>query len=288
METEKIDLYKNRNISERLAVAAEFIRQNWKVLLKNIGIIGLPFVLILGYCRPHYAAALLLQHFEMFFPAILFAITSFIAVLMFTALGGTILIHYERGTLNSQTGWKELKKNIFSLMGKALCIILLFSALIAVLFLIIALFMALINGFEQQIITIMVTLLLLILIISLLPFLSICYFPAFFSKKNAWDSIKTACILGFRNWGSLFVSSILISVLLVIISLIFSVPYEIVSLVIQGEITAVHYIFAAVASFGTLLITTLSTIFLAFQYFSIVDKEEGISLQSQIDEFDNL
>jgi len=50
----KIEFYKNRDLSGRLSAAAEFLRQNWKVLYKNILIIAIPLVIAMGFFQVNY------------------------------------------------------------------------------------------------------------------------------------------------------------------------------------------------------------------------------------------
>jgi hypothetical protein len=114
------------------------------------------------------------------------------------------------------------------------------------------------------------------------------YFPAYFSEKRIWESIKVSYVLGFKNWGSLFVALLLAGVMSMIVSIIFSLPYEIVSLFTWGQVNILTYILATLSAIGSVLAYPILFLIFAFQYFSIVEKEEGVSLQSQIDEFENL
>ena len=54
------------------------------------------------------------------------------------------------------------------------------------------------------------------------------------------------------------------------------------------EVNIISYILATLSAIGTLLAYPIMIVLFAFQYFSIVEKEEGVSLQSKMDEFENL
>ena len=94
--------------------------------------------------------------------------------------------------------------------------------------------------------------------------------------------------MGFRNWGSLFVAIILTGIIFMVAYMVFNLPLQVITLFSQGNITLVSYIFATLSAIGTMIFTPITVVIFAFQYFSIVEKEEGISLQSQLNEFENL
>jgi Zn-dependent M28 family amino/carboxypeptidase len=101
-------------------------------------------------------------------------------------------------------------------------------------------------------------------------------------------SIKKGFILGFKNWGSTFAMIIVLGVATVVISFVFGLPYTIWTLTHLGQSDAVSYILGGISSLSEAFVTPLVFVFLAFQYFSIAENEEGISLQSKVEEFDNL
>jgi hypothetical protein len=142
------------------------------------------------------------------------------------------------------------------------------------------------SGF--QVISILFLLILFVVVIAVLPAMAILYLPAYFSDITAWESIKVSFKLGFKNWGSLFVSMILVGFIYSAVSMLFSIPYQVVSLINPGQINFLTFILSAISIFGTLLTFPIMIVIFAFQYFSITEKEDGISLQSKVNEFENL
>jgi len=296
--SERIEFYKNRSIGDRFSVAVDFLKQNWKSLYKNILIGGLPLAIIMGYfiaqlsgVRPVGMSDL--PRFFLFYVLLIFV--SFVTNVYLYSMTGAVLFHYDRNQLNETTGWTDLKNTFFRFAGKTTLIIILVAIPIIIIVAIFAVILGSVASFSLSgihggffILFFFFILLFLGMILALAPFLSIIYFPAYFSGKTSVESIKIAFKLGFKNWGSLFVALLLAGIVLAIISIVFSLPYEVVILFSQGQLSIFSYIFATLSAIGTLLISPIVTVIFAFQYFSIVEREEGVSLQSQVSEFENL
>jgi len=298
--SEKIEFYKNRSIGDRFSVAIDFLKQNWKVLYKNILIGGLPFAIIMGYLIAQLSGVRPvsvndLPRFLLFYALLL--LISFITNIYLYSMTGAVLFHYDRNQLSETTGWNDLKDAFFRFAGKTTLIFLLTAIPVIIIVAIFAYSLFVLgisdsaSGHSLQQAFALIALMVLLffgVIIALAPSLSIIYFPAYFSGKSSVESIKTAFVLGFKNWGSLFVALLLAGIVLIIISIVFSLPYEVISLLSRGQLSIISYIFATLSAIGTLLASPILTAIFAFQYFSIVEREEGVSLQSQIDAFENL
>jgi len=297
--SKRIEFYKNRDIGGRLSAAIDFLKENWKILYKNVLIGGLPLAAILGFSLASQSGAVstfgapgaFLFMFLSFF-------LSYLSMIYMYSMTGAVLLHYERNRLTETTGWSDLKDDFFRLAKKTTQIsLIVFVPVIIIIAIIVAVFVLLItstNGGSNAsaFISVMVLMLFIFLFlgvfIAIAPSFVMLYFPAYFSGKEILQSIKISFTLGFKNWGSLFVSILLVGIILGIISVMFNLPFQLLLLFSPGEITVVSYILATLSAIGSLIATPITVIIFAFQYFSIVEKEEGISLQSKIDEFENL
>jgi len=298
--SERIEFYKNRGIGERFSVAVDFLTQNWKTLYKNILIGGLPFAIIMGYLiaqvsgvRPVGLNNFDLPRFLLFYAFLL--VISFITNIYLCSMTGAVLFHYDRNQLNETTGWNDLKDTFFRFAGKITLISLLIAISVGIIIVVFAAILGSMASFSLSgmhagffILLFLFILIFFGIILALAPSLSIMYFPACFSGKTAVESIKIAFNLGFKNWGSLFVAILLAGVVLATISFVFSLPYEVATLFSRGQLSIFSYILSTLSAIGTLLISPITAVIFAFQYFSIVEREEGVSLQTQIDEFENL
>ncbi|GHT07553.1 hypothetical protein FACS189426_01150 [Bacteroidia bacterium] len=283
----KIEFYKNRNLGERFSAAIDFLKQNWKVLYKNVFIIAIPLSLISGYSMQYYTSfSGSIDAFD-FSKVAVNIITSFIYGIFLCATTGTVLLKYEEGTLTKKSGWNDLKATLIPLSGKA-CLINLVVGGIFIAITVLYGWLAFALASDDFPLMALALFIYIAVVVALLPSFSLVYFPAFFTGKSAFESIKIATNLGFKNWGTTFVVILLVSVFIFGVSLIFSIPNTILTFAFAGEHNFLTFISASVASFSTAIITPFVIVLFAFQYFAITEKEEGISLQTQVDDFENL
>ena len=294
--SKKIEFYKNRSISDRFSVAIDFLKQNWKVLYKNILLGGLPLALIMGFLTTWLSASQLTGNVPgVILPAMLAMLISFLIMIYMYSMTCSILFHYERDELTETTGWDDLKDTFSRFAGKTVLISVFMFFPVAI---ISGLLISTIIGSAVVLSagsttgalagSLLLLFILLVLFAVFAPSFTMLYFPAYFSDKGILQSIIASFVLGFKNWGSLFVAIILASIVLMVAYLIFSMPHQVIALFSRGNITVFSYFFAALSAIGTMLTYPAMILIFAFQYFSIVEKEEGISLQSQLNEFENL
>ncbi|GHV30780.1 hypothetical protein FACS1894177_03980 [Bacteroidia bacterium] len=299
---DKIEFYKNRTLSERFSASVDFLKQNWKILYKNILIGALPLAIAGGYFLQYYQQASFTNVYSgntfsnpLF--VVLYLICMVSLMIYLNAMTGAVLIKYHEGNLDSSTGWGDLYSSMMSLSAKTFLIGLIIWSIIVVAIafvaIIISLFFSGITLGEEMaffgIILLFVVLILLGFVLIFSPFLALAHYPAYFSGAGIWESIKIAFGMGFRNWGNVVVTLLLSGIVMAIISMIFSVPNSIVAMFFsRGEISILTFIFAFIALLGNVLTYPVMFIFIAFQYFSIVENEQGVSLQSKVDEFENL
>jgi hypothetical protein len=139
------------------------------------------------------------------------------------------------------------------------------------------------------ILTVLIMLILLGFLFVFAPFVALAHYPAYFSGAGIWKSIQIAFGMGFRNWGSIIVTLLLSTIVLGVIIMIFMIPNIVVSVLPSfGGLDILKFIFNFLYMLGTVLTYPVFFVFIAFQYFSIVESEQGVSLQSKVSEFENL
>ncbi|MCL2651843.1 MAG: hypothetical protein FWD60_12595 [Candidatus Azobacteroides sp.] len=292
----KIEFYKNRSFGERLSSAADFLRQNWKVFYKNLLIPAIPFILLLAYTLPEYvkwaqiAMPLFLQGGD---PSAVLAAGSF-GLLFFPvmmcfslylfAMSGAIMKLYEEGGLTDKTSWNDLSGRMFSNAGKIFLVGLAMLLIVIVASLIIGLLIGTVGAGLR----ILLVILLIFGLIAVWPPLYMIIFPTLFRGASVWKSIGDGLRVGFKNWGTTFGVLFIAELIGAIVSYVFILPVELWILFNPGQASVEMYVFAVLLSLALVLIVPFVFVFLAFQYFAIAEKEEGISLQNKIDSFDNL
>jgi uncharacterized membrane protein YhaH (DUF805 family) len=308
MSQEKIEFYKNRTIGERFSAAGDFVRQNWQVLLKNIVYIGAPLALIQGYFMQNYMQGVFtnLNFMNPYNPYTNLNIVSYMFTMLFSMLLylflfsmiGAILSKYVKGSLTENTGWTDLKENVLSFAGKifvqGFLLVLVILAISIVVGIIVAIIAFIVGDFASGsfvvlgILMVIFAIFILVALFLFIPFLSLLPFPIFFENTSAWQGIKKSFKLGFRYWGSTFLTTLLGGLLAGIVSYILAMPYIVYSIFNMGTGGFIGYVLAMFSSLVIVVVYPVYIVFMGFQYTSIVEREEGVSLQDKVEEFDNL
>jgi hypothetical protein len=308
MSQEKIEFYKNRTIGERFSAAGDFVRQNWKVLLKNIAYVGVPLALLQGYFMQNYMQGVFSNinltnpynpYANLNLVAYMFTMLFSILLYLFLfSMTGAILNKYVKGSLTENTGWPDLKDKLFSFAGKLFLQGILLFLIILAISIVVAIVVAIVAFILSSFATgsfggtgILIALLFILIfgaVFLFISFLSLLPFPIFFENTSAWQGIKKSFKLGFRYWGSTFLTILLGSLLAGVVSYILAMPYVLYSIFNMGSDGFIGHVLAMLTSLVIVIVYPVYIIFVGFQYTSIVEKEEGISLQEKVDEFDNL
>jgi len=293
---ERIEFYKDRTLSERFSASIDFLKQNWKVLYKNVLIGALPLAIIGGYFSQYYMKASFAGLYSggtLANP--LYILIYFLAAInlgiYLSAMPGAILKRYDEGKLTPSTSWGDLSGAMFSLSGKTFALGLIITVVIVIFaaaFVVVFSFLADGSKGGAFFAGLLAVVVLIPVLFAFLPSLALTFYPAYFSQASIWESIKIAFGMGFRNWGSLIVTLLLAGIAMYIIMIIFSIPNIIAVFISPGEVTFLTFIAAFITMLGNILTYPIMFIFIAFQYFSIVEKEQGVSLQSKVSEFENL
>ena len=289
----KIEFYKNRSLEDRISTSVEFIRQNGKVLYMMILIPAIPLALIQGYFgQGYFTSAFDFQHignpYEILYNAGAYGGISLLLGLIVQAITAAVMNGYQGGYLIKETKLKDLRSEIFSNMGKIFLVGLVIGLLVvggAVLFSLLVVVLTMIS----KVLMIICIILLFIGVFVLAVPLSLAVFPALFQGASIGESIKKGFTLGYKNWGSTFLTILIAGAISGVVSYTFMLPNMIWSILHVNESwSVVSYILNTISAFAPAFVGPVSFIFLAFQYFSVTEQSEGISLQSKIEEFDKL
>jgi hypothetical protein len=293
---DKVEFYKNRNLGDRFSDSAKFIRQNAGILFKYLFLPAFPIILIQAFCslripnvsaNPFVGADIPFDSPSSILYSLLNAVLMVLVALYLPAMSGALMSKYEEGSLTKETKFKDLSDKLFFNMKKFFGVVLLFGAIVLVISLLVFIFVSMMG----MVGAVLFVILCIAFIVAIVPSVALSYFPAFFQETGVWDSINKAVRLGFKYWGSTFVTIFIAGIITALVTVVFQLPnviYLYYANISGNNSEIVAYILTMLSSSATLLVTPMTVIFLAFQYFSIVEKEEGISLQSRVEEFDNL
>jgi len=310
MEKPRIEFYRQRTFSEKLNATFEFIRENWKPLLKYA------FYLIMPIC--------LIQSFAMnsFFDVYLGAIKNSTVTSSFDSSIYSIAVSYGAILLCSMIGMALISGLIYAMMqtyatreNRLLDVVLndfkdaltrnawkylrvVFLSMFASLFVVFAMAVLAYVSTMTLILTIPLFIALMILMVPLMMIIPVYIFER---DIKLFGAIKKAWKLGMATlWGMLglmivlyIISSVIQSVtmmpwyLTIVIGSVFSIASD--STVDQLVIYKFSvYILGLIQSFGMYVSMIIGIVGLAFQYFHAREKVEGITIESNISNFNEL
>lgn len=279
----QIEFFKQRDLGEKINVTFDFLKRNFKEIFQMLLKTALPIIaliVIIPAFFPEYYIANYRQvqyvtpPIEAFLVMFVYWIGFFIASLYTQS---TVLSLLYQKTMAEPFGENDfdlkqtINKNIFLILWTSLL-----SGLI-------------IFG---------CALLLIIPGIIVGVMLSYASSAAVFEKSSPSQAISKCWSFGLTKWWSTLGLIIVMGLIAGIIGFIFSLPALIVSTItlITGAgvqdsgivMKILFYVFQLVSVFGSLLVSSLSVVALAFQYANIREIKESVSIKGQISDFENL
>ena len=309
----KIEFYKTRTFSDKMNITFDFLRENWKPLLKFSVYLILPICLIQAFAMNSYTRLAFSPNSYMggdaggYLLSFLQSVGLFMIVFVFGccvlyALVFTVMIKYEQnnGQIMNIT-LNEIKplliKNFFKMMR-----LFLFSVLIfIVLSFVISLFIGLSVAISQWLLIFTIPVTLFFIFFISIP---LCLFqPVYiFEDISLFSALRKSFKYGISFWGSTFVIVLVFTLLASIVSGVAGIPWTII-IFLESMLTItdqslgtepsimfqfLSYIFGIIQSYGIYLSYIISAIAIAFHYFHIKEKKEGVTVNINIQNFERL
>lgn len=304
----KIALYAKRSFGEKLTASFDFIKENWKILLKFTTYLLLPVCLIQalsmnGIMSETASASNIIGTSGYSNPAILASYFSYYGLHMLVyMIGTTLLISMVYALIRTYNEREErlegitlgmLRPLLFSNMKRMLIVML------------IGLFFLICFGAVA------------VVIIMVLPLLLILLFPLFFAvivplalwapiylfeDISVMKAFQKSLRLGFATWGGIFLVSLVMGLIASILQGVTMMPWYIATLVkyifamsdTGSELTVsagynfILYLLGIIQAFGAYLAMIFTVIGIAYQYGHASEKMDNITIESDIDNFDKL
>lgn len=305
-----IRFFKVRTFGEKFNTAFDFLRETWKPLLKFSLYLILPVCLIQAFAMNAYIrfvfsmAAMNTSSEPMGF---LFSFLASYGVLILCILLGSCLLSSLVYTLMQEYERREnrllditfadFKDHLWQNLRKMVRVTLFFVGVFIVCMLVFAL-LSILSPW-----TLVLTIPLLL--IGMLAFSVPCsiFMPLYIFEDQPFSvALRRAFKYGFSAWGEIFLVILVFGLLGSIVSTVTMIPWYIMVLVksvftLAGDdpgITAswgyelILYILGIFQSYGTYLSGIITSVGLAFQYFHLREKKEGLSVNERIAHFDRL
>ena len=315
IERPKIELYQVRSFGDKFSAIFEFIRENFKFLLRACTYLLLPLCLVQGFAMEMMVKVLAPDYTNTFDMGEDVDLTqgmllrfgvSYVGYGICLLIGSTLLagicysmVKYYHKSPNRlrNTTLSDLKPIIIQVIKRSLLMTVVLVALfIGVLVLVISL-AAIVSA----------------PILAIIPILAlfVCCLPAslalpvyvFEDKETLFSSIARGIKLGFHSFWSLLGLMFVIGFLTNILSSFISIPWYILT-VVKSVLLATDttqssfatspvysflvYLSSVFMNFGMYLTMTVSTFALAFHYGSIAEEEDGFSVEDDIQHFEEL
>ena len=315
IERPKIELYKVRSFGEKFSAIFEFIRENFKFLLRACTYLLLPLCLVQGFAMEMMVKVFAPDYTNTFDMGedvdstqgmLLRFGASYVGYGICLLIGSTLLagicysmVKYYHKSPNRlrNTTLSDLKPIIIQVIKRSLLMTVVLVALFIGVFVLVISLAAIVSA----------------PILAIIPILAlfVCCLPAslalpvyvFEDKETLFSSIARGIKLGFHSFWSLLGLMFVIGFLTNILSSFTSIPWYILT-VVKSVLLATDttqssfatspvysflvYLSSVFMNFGMYITMTISTFALAFHYGSIAEEEDGFSVEDDIQHFEEL
>lgn len=308
----KIALYAQRSFGEKLSAAFDFIKENWKPLMKFITYLILPLCLLQGLSLNGLMSGtialddmtggsfdssvvgssimVLVTYYS------LYAVLYLLGTVLLTSLVYALVRTYnERENRLEGVTWGILKPLLFRNVRRLFLIVIVGVFWVA--------FVGFVAGFLVTVIPFMALVPLFVLLVIVVSVPLAIWAPVYlFEDIHIMDALKKAYRLGFATWGGIVLISIVMGFIAAILQGVTMIPWYIGTIVkyifamtdtgggatVSVGYSFVLYLLAVVQAFGTYLSIIFSLLGLAYQYGHASEKIDYVMVESDIDNFDKL
>ncbi len=297
----KIVFYKKRQLGEKLNAAIDFMKENWRVLFRMMIYIILPLSLLQGLSLSKSITSIItgdLLYGETTSPGeglitLIGAIGSLYLVAMIYTLMQRYNEHEER--LEGVT-FAEILPQVNKGVGRLLLFGLTFVVAVIV--------FALLGGmlFAAAAPSLLLLLLFIcLLVVLVVPFQltqAILLFERNISISQAWSQTFR---LGYATWGGTFMLGLIAGIVVFVCALVVALPlivfstvqglFSLSSVASSGTSAAyglVQYLLSVVVSFFSCIASLFFYVVMAYQYAHAREKMDHVTLENEIDQFDDL
>ena len=273
MNQTKIEFRKVRDFGALLGVTFDYIKQNIKLLFKSNLLIGSPFILLAGVFMGIYQSSIFnfrvqpeIEQFAIpFLFSMFFMMLSYLVIVIVTYSHLILYKNSEAGNFDIDDVWQNVKRNFW---------------------------MILFTGIGYSILSFIGFVFLIVPGIYLSIALSIIFIVRLEERLNFFEAVSRCIKIVSGNWWFTFGIIIVVGMIQGFLGFILYVPNYIVTIFLAftgvdsntGDLGRVLYIISSIiATFGVLLYS-ISTIAIAFQYYNLVERKEAPGLVQQIEE----
>ena len=310
-----IELYKNRTFSEKLSDTIDFIRENWRPMLKYFSYLMLPASIVLAFFFNHFWHGYMTliedirQQGKGIFGSFLFnsGITFLLFIVSYVVLAALlyamIRLYRERNGQLQNLTYDELRPQLTACLKRAATMAALALLLgIGVLAVVIAI-AAFIGSISPGLALTFFALCYIALLIILPPLMLLQPIYLIEDGIGFFDALSKALRLGFQTWGGIIAITFVIGLLASILQMATSIPWYVLFFIKMAFtlskdlddgfansflFTTLEYLSCILQVLGMLLSTAITAVAVTIQYGHAAELIDGMGTAEKIDRFDEL
>lgn len=307
----KIAFYQHRSFSDKMNASFDFIKENWKSILKYSTYMILPICLlqalsfnkVMGAALNNEIMGVYLEA-DPFGPEMMSFWANYSLLFFFLSIGGLIMGSVTCGLIKTYNDrpnglqdvtFSELWPLFLNNFGRLILLMLVGFALMILVWIVIAL----LGYYISEVIVMLAVILMLVLIVPLALWTPI----YLYERASIFNALAKSFRLGFATWGGIFAVLFVMGIIAYILQGVVAMPWAI-SMVVNQLFTLsefggngadpsvatsfMNYIFAVLASYGAYLSMILVIVGISYQYSHANEKLSHISVESDIENFEQL
>jgi hypothetical protein len=308
----KIELYVQRTFGDKITATFEFIKENWKPLLKYVTYLILPVCLIQALGLNGMMSSILTgvglneNGIDNVYRGIIIPLGTYGLFYLVGFVVLTSLIYALMRTYGQRTGrlkditLKELRPLLMHNVKRVIIV----GVLLFVFFMAYCTFLAIIGNLATKYSFVFLLAVLILLLFAIFIPLSLLIPIYLLEEISFWNAFSKALRLGFMTWGGTFAILFILGIIVNVLQSVTSMPWYIMLMVkefLASNATSTAnpvtpsifynfglYLLGVVQSYGMYLSIALFTIGITFQYGHAAEKIDGVSVGGDIDNFEHL
>ncbi len=312
---QKIELYKERLFGDKFSATFDFVKENWRVVLRFMNYLVLPVCLLQSLGMDSVFGAAFTnaasdgtinngQLIHMLVSYVVYIVCVMLGTLFVTAIVyGLMRLYDERPNRLSGLTLKEFRPLLWRLIKRSFVLGLAMIPLVLV-------FGGVVVGIYIALFSIDPALGVLLMlpfyfgvIAVLLPLMLAMPMYLMNDNETAYGAIFKGLRYGFNTWGGLFGIVFVVGMIAYVVATVVMMPYMVV-LIIKGVMAtsdepqtgfmatvglqALVYVLGIVQAFGVYLVYALNYVAVGYHYGHVMEKFEGVSVAHGVDNFETM
>lgn len=309
LQNPKIVFYAQRKFGDKITATFDFVKENWRVMLKYLVYMVLPICLIqsltMNRLMSEYLGMAMSDTIDTDISSgvWLSLIANYGLTILFMMIGSMLIsalvytfmsVYNEREERLTDIKFADFKSAFYMRLTRYILLIV-FGIALGILAIAVVVLLAVLSPW-----TLMITIpLLFVCAIPLTLFVPVYLFE---EKITIFQAFTRSLRLGFATWGGVFAVSFVIGIIANIVSGITMMPWYVATIVkqvfiatdIQSDVMVtpgysfIIYVFGIIQAFGLYLAMALQLIAVAYQYGHAREKVDNVSVVSDIENFEQL